>query len=275
MFYTTMLFLVDLRDFSKCFSNMTSNIDNIEVNINNSISLYDLVNYINKMYQSFKKEYVAIEKISLGDKMETVRFNSFKKYTDTNNKQRRSLCYDIQGDNSWQLYIVECDNTINTYKVPVDNKDDYLNANINLELAKKHLDLFEKYEVLTNLFYYLRSRTLYHDNDYVSSNKSHPVKRHLSIKFDDGNGTILDDIEKIRIYMWRAKKMPLAVIQDIDITVKLGEELDIIEDECDIGYYPHDKISCLEALKRLFVNRKLLDLDKNIEIEQTKVRMLK
>ena len=72
------------------FCRVDFDIDKVEVNYDDSISLLHLVSSFNKLYLSFKKEYEELEKLNLGKSIEVA---SFKRYDYSNDNYRVLTVY--------------------------------------------------------------------------------------------------------------------------------------------------------------------------------------
>jgi len=150
------------------FCRVDFDIDKIEVNYNDSISLLHLVSSFNKLYLSFKKEYDNLEKLDLGKSIEVLRFSKF----DYNKDNYRNLTIYIDEPTITKhgntiLYITEINNEIKPFvtndRNPFDKNYYREDIKLNNDIAKKYLDLFEKYSLLLNTYNYLKNSQIFGD----------------------------------------------------------------------------------------------------------------
>lgn len=152
-------------------------IEKVDINLENTISLCNLVSSFNELYLKFKKEYKEIEKIP-----ECGNFNvlSFSKY-ECDNVNYRTMTIDVYDDNigyekASLLYLNEKDGMINCFVTngvfnPMD--EDYYREDLHLDSlqVKKYLDIYEKYQVLFETYRYFKNKFVFGDGTNVIFSK--------------------------------------------------------------------------------------------------------
>lgn len=148
------------------FCRIGFDIDKIEVDYNNTISLYNLVSSFNKLYLEFKKEYETLDKLELGEYIEIVNFSK----SEFNQNKYRILRIYVQkpiicNHNNTILYLVEENENLSSFITNRKNDKDYRvireNIKLNPVTIKKYLDLFEKYELLLETYNYLKRQFVF------------------------------------------------------------------------------------------------------------------
>jgi len=145
---------------------LNNNIDK-KIDYDNSISFYHLVDFFNKLYLKFKKDYEQLDKWNLGEYIKVLDVYS----NEDENDLYRSLVFYIDnpdkmiGDyDETLLYVVEKNREI--YGRITNNLNyfdkNYYNRKINIDVdkASKYLDFFLKYKLFIDAFDYFRNRTI-------------------------------------------------------------------------------------------------------------------
>ncbi len=196
------------------------NLSKSEVNYQNCISLYNLVYAFNKLYLAFKKEYNELEKIEMGRSIEIVQF---KKFSDEDGKEYRTLIIDIDeptiiNQPDTLLYLRDIDGQMETFVTnnlnPFDKNYYFKYVSLDNEKVKKYLDLFEKYKLLLELYYYLRMQLVFGDGSTI-----------LQTKINDGNSNLFDNLENSNITM--ASLGWLSANDEANISIHLGDNFDV------------------------------------------------
>lgn len=151
-------------------------IDKIEVDYDNTISLYNLVNSFNKLYLSFKKEYETLGELKLGEYIDVV---DFIKGEENQNKYRILIIYitkpNICNYSDTTLYLMEKEEKLSSFVVNRKSSFDKTNYKKNIDLdpikIKKYLDLFEKYELLLETYTYLKNKFVFGDGTNTISTR--------------------------------------------------------------------------------------------------------
>ena len=161
-----------------------------------SISLLHLVSSFNKLYVSFKKEYEELEKLSLG---KNIRFIKFSKFDDFDYWHNNYRWLDFSIDESTmakhkdiQLRINEMNGEIKNYIIYDKNNREEVKLNNNI--AKKYLDLFEKYSLFLDAYNYLKNRKF----TAFLLDKSYG---YISTSIDNNNSNLLDGLNKFKILL--------------------------------------------------------------------------
>lgn len=145
--------------------------NDVEVNYDNTTSLYGLVDSFNKLYVSFKKEYDELEKIDFGKRMELIDFSKLK-YDGDDYRILEFYVSEPKGikrPNTF-LFLREINgknksfvsNRLNYYDKGYYSYDVEIDDNI----VKKYLDLFEKYRLLLETYEYLKNKQIFGDGTF-------------------------------------------------------------------------------------------------------------
>lgn len=237
----------DRGDFCK----INFNIDKEEVNYDNCISLFDLVSSFNKLYTMFKKEYEELKKLDLGKKVEVISFN---KYTYDDSEYRiLSLYIDeptITDHPDTILYIREIDGEMKpfvTNNISSFHKNFYHDeVNLDSEISKKYLDLFEKYNLLLEIYKYLRNKCLFGDGTYG-----------MYTIIDDYQSSLLNGLNNFKICFGATY---INAEYFFTLSINLGENFGIDYDNC--SYKENDEPKefsqkkFMEILKKTYINKK-------------------
>jgi hypothetical protein len=249
--------------------------DKIEEDHTNCISLYDLISSFNKMHMAFMKEYNELDKLYLGSRIEV---KGFTKITDSEGNVVRILDVFVRNpimirEDYTYLYLREINGVSKPYitnDMGLHSDKGYYRQNIKLDNNKvtKLLDLFEKYQLLFDLYKYLRSQVVYGDGTF-----------HLITRIDGNKDKFVDKMNNFRVSLSSNHVMNQG--NQINIKVNLGNELEIDLDNSRINLGGEEiepnKDICMDILKRVFVNGKYLEKqsdNKELEEENSKVKML-
>ena len=245
--------------------------ERIDINYSDCISLYDLVSSFNKLHLSFKREYSELPKLDLGKE---ITVNDFTKIDD----ELRVLDMSVYkpkafNENYLYLYLRE----INGVSMPyITNdqgsihSDNFYKSNVKIpsQTVKQYLDLFEKYQVLFELYKHLKNKIIFNSGPYF-----------LNTRINSIDNNFLDDMDCFKISLNANYYMKPS--DHIDISVNLGnifgidaEESNIILGDDDIE--PTVEL-CTDILKRIYIHNKYLGKEKNNNKENVidKVKVLK
>ena len=258
---------IDINDFY----GKETDINNIEINYDNCISLYNLICAFNKMHIAFKKEYDKLEKLDLG---KDVNVLSFTKIEDRLRVLEMILYKPTLIDQNYAyLYLRELNGVIKPFITndmgSIHNDNGFYRNSIKLDHNKvrKYLDLFEKYELLFKLYKYLENRLIFTDGTNT-----------LLTKIESEKGKFLDNMKSFRVRM--DANYYMKPNSHIDIFVDLGEEISpsisgssIVVNDKSINF---DKEMCLNILKNVYINGKYLEKEsyRKNEIDDNKVKVL-
>lgn len=233
-------------------------IDKKEVNYDSSISLFELVSSFNKLYLEFKEEYDKLEKLDLGDNVELINFN---KYSVNDSNYRVSKFY-ISGSHLTTssdtfLYLREINGKIKPFVTNDYHRSDkkyfYKDINLDREIAKKYLDLFEKYNSLLTIYDYLKYKRLFGDG---SSS--------IFTVIDNHHSNLLKGLNTFRIIIGGDY---VDTDFSFDLFVNLGKEFGLNKDKCklflDYKNTPINKDVFNEILNNLYINKEYLCDDKD------------
>lgn len=198
-------------------------INKIEINYNDSISLLHLVSSFNKLYLSFKKEYEEIEKLSLGKFIEVLNFG---KYDYNKDKYRVLIIYidkpAITKHEDTILYLREINDEIKPFITnninPFDKNYYREDIKLNNDIAKKYLDLFEKYSLLLNTYNYLKNNQIFGDGTNC-----------MFTIIDNYNSNLLKGLNKLKISFGSAY---FDTEHFVDLSINLGENFGIDYNNC-------------------------------------------
>lgn len=231
--------------------------DKDTVNYENSISLYDLVFSFNKLYNAFKKKYDALDKFDFCKEQFPKwysEFNSDGHYRDLeifidgcdpkrfkNHEYLELNLREIDGKNT-SFVISEEHN-------PFDPNYYYSGIEIDDDIVKKYLDLFQEYNFLMELFYHLRQSTVFSDGTHS-----------LFSSFNNYNIMFGEEVDTFKFSVFASY---FDMFNEVIITLKLGDELTIDLDNSRIAL-DEKKIDinsdmCFEILKRIYINGKYLE----------------
>lgn len=233
------------------FCRVDFDIDKTEVNYNDSISLLHLVSSFNKLYVSFKKEYDKLEKLNLGKSVKVLRFGKF----DYNKDDYRNLLVYIDeptitkhGDTI--LYLMEINGEIKPFVTnninPFDKNYYREDVKLNNDIAKKYLDLFEKYSLLLNTYNYLKNCQIFGDGTNC-----------IFTVIDNYNSNLLEGLNKFKISFGSAY---FNTEYFADLLINLGDNFGIDYDGCKLILDGEDtsieKKDYDKILENIYVNKK-------------------
>lgn len=262
--------MVNIDELIEIFNRVFTDSSNEDVNLKECISLYDIVNAYNNMYQAFKKEYNELKKITLGLKNERIEFNYFERSNEQSERDWRYLCFKISGqrENSWDLFFCEEDGEISVFKC---HSGSFVRKYLpyNKAVVKKYLDLFQKYEFLLEF------------HELLQKNKLDTGRFILSI-----TGSYFLDTKALRVWI---VDCILFMVNAINIIVDLNNELSFNLDDCWTYYddqittekHPLSKEDIIKILKGININGRLLECLENDSTlnpksrKESKVKMLK
>ena len=210
------LFFTDTLSINN-IDTIKGNVNDLEINNNDYISLYNLIKAFNKMHMAFKREYQELDKLDLGRVVEIDRFH---KFNNASGEPCRLLDMNIyqpymSGLSHTFLCLYECNGKTMPYitnDISCMSDNGYYRRKIKLNprIVKKYLDLFESYELVLNLYRSLKKNEIY-SNGLIS----------LSTNIDSNNDLFTDDMNSFSI------SIKFNIDDEINITVNLGEELRI------------------------------------------------
>ncbi len=234
-------------------------LDKTDANIDNSISLYDLVTSFNKLYNDFKKKYDKLEKFDFCKKQYPCRFFEFnfdgyyrvlELLIDGCNPEK------FKGNDELELNLEEKDGKNESYATNGANSwdDDYYNEDIEIDnnLVKEYLDLFQEYNFLMELFYRLKEDIVFSDGTF-------------SIVSKIRNGNTIDvmfgeDIDTLKLCIFASY---FDQFNEIIITFKLGNDISIDLDNSRVTLNGNkidiNSEMCFDILKRIYLNSKYLE----------------
>jgi hypothetical protein len=243
-------------------------INKIDINYDNSISLFSLIEDFNKLYLDFKKEYDELEKLDLGNFVELISFNKYS----VNDNNYRVLKFYINDSHITPtdtfLYLREINGKIkpfvtNDYHCS-DKKYFYKDINLNREISRKYLDLFEKYNSLLAMYNYLKYRRLFGDG---SSS--------LFTVIDNHHSNLLNGLNTFRI-LFAGDYLDTDFCFDLSVT--LGNNLELNKDKCKLfldykdSFTSKDKFDGL--LNNVYINKDYLIDTKNINSNKKLIKTL-
>ena len=217
---------------------------NIVINYDKCISLYDLIVSFNKMHSAFKKELDDLPKLDLGKEVRAMKFAKHE-------SDMRYLELRVYGPYMVNRnYIFLCLREILGKPLPyitngqTIHSDDYFQETIKIppKVVKGYLDLFDKYQLLFELYQHLRNKKIFDDFTYS-----------LQTGIDSQDDNFFDQMTSFIV------KLDNDSTDHIQIFVNLGdEELDVDLDESYINLdgkiVKPDKDGYLDILKKTYVN---------------------
>ena len=235
------------------FCRVDFDINKEKINYDNCISLFELISSFNKLYVMFKKEYDELEKINFGNK---ITYCDFANYLFDGENYRCLLLYinepTITKHPDTLLYLREIDGEIKPFVTNNRNIFDkkYYRDNIELdnEISKKYLDLFEKYSVLFDTYNLLKNNCLYGDGTFG-----------IYSSIDNYKSNILNGLKNIKI-SFGASYFNCEYF--FNISYNLGEDFGIDYDNC--SYIENDEEKSVfeneydTILQKTFINKKYL-----------------
>lgn len=154
------------------------NIDNYNVNYEESVSLIELVQKFNELYNRFKKKIGKIEKIKLDNKEEFV-FNHYSFSPDNSFKVLTFYNYINDGVNfepyaDKKLMLLSCDGKYSYKMITCEknqNKDISSMIIIKEELIKKYFSIIEEFELLFDAYIKLKNGFIFEDGANILTTK--------------------------------------------------------------------------------------------------------
>jgi len=225
------------------FCRLDFDLDKVEVNYDNCISLFELVSSFNKLYILFKKEYEQLEKMNLGRKIKII---SFEKFSLGDKDYRNLILYIdepiITDRTDTILYLREINGKMKPFVTNclfyTDKKEYYDNIDLDETIAKKYLDLFEKYSLLIDTYNDLKNKKVFGDGTFS-----------MYIVIDEYNGDLLEGINKIKISLGCSY---LNGGYFINLAINLGENFGIDYDNCKF-YLDNENVSiAAEEYEKIF-----------------------
>ena len=239
---------VDRLDFCK----VGFDIDKTEVNCADSISILYLISSFNKLYLLFKKEYEELEKLNLG---KSIKVLSFEKYDFNGDSYRNLILYvkepTITEHESTILFLNEINGKMKPFVTSADREicdEGFYHDDIELndEISKKYLDLFEKYSLLLETYKYLRNARLFGDGTYG-----------MYTSIDNYNSDLLEGLNNLKIAFGSTF---INTECFVELLINLGENFGIDYDNSkliiDNVETPMDKETCDRLFSNIYVNKK-------------------
>lgn len=231
-------------------------IENMDVNYDKSVSLYELICSFNKAHLMFKEDYNYVHKLNLGKKVEIDNYLSFT--DDDNNKYRVLTIYihnpSIINSEYTYLYLREINGKVRPFVSNDINflDDDYyrINVRLNEKRAKEYLDLFDKYSLLFELYRFLKAEIIYNDPTFS-----------LFTRIDSDKNSFLDSMNNFTISLGAGYS--LSPGDHITASINLGKKIDVDLDnsliELNGKKQEINKVMILDILKNVYVNGKYLE----------------
>ena len=239
----------------------------VSINYDNCINLYDLVSKFNNLFAHFKKEYKDLNKIIVGENIEIDRFKSIPS---TNHRFLSMHIYEpcITSHEDTYLYLVEDNGKMYSYVTndinPCDKEYYYEKIDINPIQIKEYLDLFEKYNILIDLYKYFRDGFIYSDGTYI-----------LFSKIESIDDSIFDSVQKLTITLGsNFFKLPGDHIKICLNTIE-SSNIDISNSEIRLGndFINANESDYLNILKNIYINGKYLETYYDRSINKSKDNM--
>ena len=242
------LFFTDTVDKNSCNINDLKKIEN---NTDNCISLYNLIEYFNKLYLAFINEYYKSKIIDLGEDIIIVDFIKSIELL-----YRELLVYvhnpNMIDETSAFLHLIDYDNHISSYVsngMNIFDKRYYCNVDLDKEEIRKFIDLFDKYNILFILFNNLKNNMIYGDGTHFMFSK---------IEYKEEN--ILKGLNTLNFKIgFNDKKNSF----NLSICINLGNNFGIDYKNSKIDLYnldiKYNNEDLLKILKNVFVNEKYLN----------------
>ena len=213
--------------------------NDVQINYDNCVSLFSLASSFNSLYISFKKELDRLPKLDIGSKVDVIKFLKRKSYRNLkhelvldNVKESRKLelfiCNPIfadlpAGTKSTYFYLEEQDDQIVAYATNNLYHDDSFfikDVDFDKKIAKQYLDLFEKYNLLLEIYHSLKGCILYGNGDTM-----------LSINIDDWKSNLLRGLNELTV-----STSTNCGESYTEIVLKLGEDFGIEYNKCKMEY---------------------------------------
>lgn len=238
---------IDRLDFCR----VDFDIDKAEVNYVDSINLLHLVSSFNKLYLSFKKEYDELDKLNLGKTIEVLSFGKF----DYNGDNYRTLILYIDNPiitshKDTILYLREINDEIKSFVTnninPFDKKYYRENVKLNNDIAKKYLDLFEKYSLLLEIYNHLKNNQIFGDGTNC-----------IFTVIDNYNSNLLEGLRTFKLSFGSAY---FDTEYYAELLINLGDNFGLDYDNCklilDCENIKLDEEVCRKVLNNVYLNKK-------------------
>ena len=176
---------------SRDFSRVNFDINKANVNYDNSISFYDLIYAFNKLYNSFKKKYDALEKFDFCKEQYPVWFSEFD--IDEHYRVLELLVYGCDKKRfkheDLELNLREIDGKNESYITngvlnPTSPNYYYEDVELDNDMVKKYLDLFQEYNLLMKLFQRMYIEMIYGDGTHTMFTEIRSEKEQFGAKLD-------------------------------------------------------------------------------------------
>ncbi len=225
--------------------------EKVEVNYADSISLLHLISSFNKLYLSFKKEYEELEKLNLGKNIEVLSFEKFDFGKD--NYRLLTIYIDsptITNHKDTLLYLREINGEIKSFVTnnanPFDKNYYCEGVILNDDVAKRYLDLFEKYRLLLEIYNHLKNNQLFGDGT-----------NYILTVIDDYDSNLLEGLKAIKISIG---SVYFNTEYYAEFLISLGENFGIDYDNCrlvlDSKEASSDNANYDKVLEKVFINKK-------------------
>ena len=223
--------------------------DKAEVNYVDCISLLHLVSSFNKLYLSFKKEYEELEKLNLGKNIEVLNFDKFDFGKD--NYRLLTIYIDdpiITNHKDTLLYLREINGKIKSFVTndanPFDKNYYCEDVILNDEVAKRYLDLFEKYSLLLEIYNHLKNNQLFGDGTNC-----------IFTVIDNYNSNLLEGLKTFKISIGSTY---FNTEYYAELLINLGENFGIDYDNCKLVLDNEelDKANYDRLFENVFINKK-------------------
>lgn len=249
-----------------------NNIDNIDVkNMEESISIYNLINSFNKLYISFKHDLDKLEKMPFEKSIRDLSFFESK----DKNKYLTLLIENpaFYDDEKILLEIKEENNIVNTYitnglSAGEDYFFDEIDLGIDESIFKLYLDLFQKHQLFLELYRFL-------NNKFISSGISCSG---INTKIDCIEKNLFSGLSSMNIFIGNDA---INNEEKCEVSVNLGEELKLDLDKCQlqlwIGHPIYANLETYEyILKNIFLHgSKLEEYESRKTTDKNKAKILK
>ena len=223
------------------FARRDINIDEVEINYEDCINLFELIYSFNNLYLSFKNEYDKLEKLNVG---EEIFLNHFSKFN-IGKENYRVLSFDVDKPTitnhpNTVLHFREVNNKLDAFVSDgMSSRDKYYHEKVEISetLIKSYLDLFERYELLFKSFDDLKNRQIMGDQIFS-----------LYTVIDEYEADILKGLKEFKVMFGNDKKY-------VNITMNLGENFGINTEKSNICEEQKEEKEYKELLNNTYVNK--------------------
>lgn len=245
-------------------------LDNIDIkNLEECISIYDLIASFNKLYILFKKDLEQLEKLPFSTSIIDQSFFENK------SKYLTLLIANPPFYNGERilLEIKEENNKINTYITNGLSAGENLfyneiNLGIDRNIYQSYLDLFQKNKLFLELYRFLR-------NKFIGTNIS---SSGIAFRIDCKEGSLFNGLSSMNIYIGSAS---INNEEKCEVVINLGEEMKLDLDKCQLQFWTDNPINATKEtyeyiLKNIFINGNRLEESNNTKSNSTnKAKILK